>query len=545
MMVFSKRYSIEILLTERKRKMKKRTLFLILLTVMLISACTPQETTPEAEVKTDLTMGYTTEPEGLDPHRTAAASTFAVTNNIYDTLVGVTPDWQIVPRLAEKWVLSDDGMEITFALRDDVYFHNGRQMTAKDVEYSFNRLKDAESPRARDYINIVKIEVLSDYEIKFTTETLDVELLKSFVYPWAAVVPEEDVANLKTKPVGTGAFILEEWVPQQHLTLRRNDNYYGDEVKIETVKLVLIPDATSMMAGFQVGNLDIIPLTGDQVTMAEGNENFKVLSEPMNAVQIMSLNTKNQYLSNEKVRQAMAMAINKEEVIEASMFGYGAKIGSHLPPTSPDYFDTNNIIEYNPEKAKDLLKEAGYGDGFEIDMALPKNYQLHVDAGQVIADQLGKIGIDVNIQLIEWGTWLSEVYGEKNFETTVVGHTGRLDSYAFLSRYKSNSNDYISLTTGEVDELLDRALNELDEGKRKEIYKEIQIILANKLPAIYLQTPHTMFIVCVISPDLLPNVSVNTNLIVTLSKCLLILLLYSSSTPILNLYVTSPFEVLK
>ena len=136
-------------------------------------------------------------------------------NNIYDTLVGVTPDWQIVPRLAEKWVLSDDGMEITFALRDDVYFHNGRQMTAKDVEYSFNRLKDAESPRARDYINIVKIEVLSDYEIKFTTETLDVELLKSFVYPWAAVVPEEDVANLKTKPVGTAVSYTQDVYKRQ------------------------------------------------------------------------------------------------------------------------------------------------------------------------------------------------------------------------------------------------------------------------------------------------------------------------------------------
>lgn len=475
--------------------MKRTTkLFLMLLTVLLISACTSQENTPDnTQVKTDLTMGYTTEPEGLDPHRTAAASTFAVTNNIYDTLVGVTSDWKIVPRLAKKWVISDDGMEITFTLRDDVYFHNGRQMTAKDVEYSFNRLKDAESPRARDYQNIIKIDVLSDYEIKFTTETLDVELLKSFAYPWAAVVPEEEVANLKTKPVGTGAFILEEWVPQQYLTLKRNDNYYGDEVKIETVKLILIPDATSMMAGFQVGDLDIIPLTGDQVTMVEGNENYKVLSEPMNAVQIMSLNTKNQYLSNEKVRQAMAMAINKDEVIEASMFGYGAKIGSHLPPTSPDYYDTNNIIEYNPEKAKALLKEAGYENGFEIDMSLPKNYQLHVDAGQVIADQLSKIGINVNIQLVEWGTWLSEVYGEKKFDTTVVGHTGRLDSYAFLSRYKSNSNDYISLTTGEVDDLLEKALRELDEGKRKEIYKEIQIILANKLPAIYLQAPHTMF----------------------------------------------------
>ena len=110
-------------------------------------------------------------------------------------------------------------MEITFSLRDDVYFHNGRQMTAKDVEYSFNRLKDAESPRARDYENIVKIEVLNDYEIKFITAALDVELLKSFVYPWAAVVPEEEVANLKTEPVGTGAFTLEEWVPVSYTHL--------------------------------------------------------------------------------------------------------------------------------------------------------------------------------------------------------------------------------------------------------------------------------------------------------------------------------------
>ena len=471
---------------------KTKKIFAVLIIVLLIASCTAQENTPKADVKTNLTMGYTTEPEGLDPHRTAAASTFTVTNNIYDTLVGVTPEWTTEPRLAKSWFISDDGMEITFTLRDDVYFHNGRQMTAKDVEYSFKRLKDAESPRARDYENIIGIEILGDYEIKFTTETLDVELLMSFVYPWAAVVPEEEAANLKTKPVGTGAFTLEEWVPQQGLTLKRNNNYYGGEIKLETVKMVLIPDGTSMMAGFQVGDLDIIPLTGDQVTMVEGNENYKVLSEPMNAVQIMSLNTNNEYLSNEKVRQAMAMAINKDEVIEASMFGYGAEIGSHLPPTSPDYYDCNNIIEYNPEKAKDLLKEAGYENGFTINMSLPKSYQLHVDAGQVIADQLGKIGINVNVQLIEWGTWLSDVYGAKNFDTTVVGHTGRLDSYAFLSRYKSDSNDYISLTTGEVDQLLENALHELNEDKRKEIYKEIQIILANKLPAIYLQTPHTM-----------------------------------------------------
>jgi len=463
------------------------------LTMLSITACTNQEKTPKGtgEVKTGLTMGYTTEPEGLDPHRTAAASTFTVTNNIYDTLVGVTSDWQIVPRLATDWKMSDNGMEITFNLRDDVKFHNGRQMNAEDVVFSFNRLKDAESPRARDYENI-KAEAVGDYSVKFTTEKLDVELLKNFAYPWAAVVPQEAVENLKTQPVGTGAFTLKEWIPQQHLTLQRNDNYYGNKAKLETIKLVILPDATSMMASFQTGNLDIIPLNGDQVTIVDGNQDYKVISEPMNAVQIMSLNTNNKILSDERVRRAMAMAIKKDDVIAAAMFGYGDAIGSHLPPTSPDYYDANSIIEYNPEKAKELLKEAGYENGFDIKMALPKNYQLHVDAGQVIADQLSKIGINVKIDIIEWGTWLSEVYGAKNFETTVVGHTGRLDSYAFLSRYKSDSNDYISLRTGEVDELLDRSRQELDEGKRKEIYKEIQVILANKLPAIYLETPRTM-----------------------------------------------------
>lgn len=476
--------------------MKNSKLLILIIAVLMafsITACRKQDTSDNAApVKTDLTMGYTTEPEGLDPQRTAASSTFTVTNNIYDTLVGATPDWEIVPRLAKDWKISDDGMEITFELRDDVKFHNGRQLTAKDVEFSFYRLKDAESPRARDYENITGIEVLDDYTIKFTTETLDVELEKIFAYPWAVVVPEEAVDNLKTKPVGTGAFTLMEWIPQQHIVLQRNEDYYGDKARLDTVKLVLIPDATSMMASFQVGDLDIIPLTGDQVTMVETNSDYQVISESMNAVQIMSLNTDNEILTNEKVRRAMAMAINKQEVIDASMFGYGDEIGSHLPPTSPDYYDTNDIIEYNPEKAKELLKEAGYENGFDINMVLPKNYQLHVDAGQVIADQLSKIGINVKIELVEWGTWLSDVYGAKNFETTVVGHTGRLDTYDFLSRYYSNSNDYISLKTGELDELLDRVRQELDSDKRKEIYKEIQIILANKLPAIYLQTPRTM-----------------------------------------------------
>lgn len=481
--------------------MKKFVIVLMAFIMLLsLSACSngstngeqssnPTEATNE---KTELKMGYQTDPEGLDPQRTAAASTFVVTNNIYDTLVGVTPNWEMTPRLAEKWDISEDGMEITFKLREDVFFQNGRQLKSSDVEFTFNRLKDEESPKARDYANIKEIKIIDDYNIKFVTEKLDVELLKSFAYPWTAVVPKEEVANLKINPVGTGPYKLKEWVPQQHIILEKNENYFGQKPKIETIKLELVPDATSLMAGLQVGDLDIIPLSGDQVETLKGNTEYSILAQPMNAVQIMSLNTDNKILSNEKVRQAIAMAINKDEIIEASSFGYGDKIGSHLPTTSPDYYDTNDVMEYNPEKAKELLKEAGYENGFDIKLTLPKNYQIHVDAGQVIADQLSKIGINANIELVEWGTWVSDVYGAKNFDMTVIAHTGRLDSYAFLSRYKSDSKDYISLKTGEVDELLNQALQELDANKRKDIYKQIQVILANKLPAIYIQTPYTM-----------------------------------------------------
>ncbi len=177
----------------------KKFLILLMAFIMLLSlsACSNgsnngEQPTNPAEIsneKTELTMGYQTDPEGLDPQRTAAASTFVVTNNIYDTLVGVTSDWEITPRLAEKWDISEDGMEITFKLREDVLFQNGRQLKASDVEFTFNRLKDEESPKARDYDNIKNIEVMDDYNIKFVTEKLDVELLKSFVYPWDCNCP--------------------------------------------------------------------------------------------------------------------------------------------------------------------------------------------------------------------------------------------------------------------------------------------------------------------------------------------------------------------
>ena len=171
------------------------------------SSKTSDEKTTETEntgdsAKDTLTIAYTTDPEGFDPQRTAAISTLEVTSNIYDTLITCDADWNVIPDLAKDWTISDDGKEITFNLNEGVLFHNGREMTADDVKYSFERLQDAESPKAKMYANIIGIDVIDPYTIKFTTEKLDVDLLDYLLIPGQQSFLKKQQTNLKTEPVG-------------------------------------------------------------------------------------------------------------------------------------------------------------------------------------------------------------------------------------------------------------------------------------------------------------------------------------------------------
>ncbi|MCD8036323.1 MAG: ABC transporter substrate-binding protein [Clostridiales bacterium] len=444
--------------------------------------------TTEAEEKDTLRIAYTADPEGLDPQKTSAVSTLEITSNIFDTLITCDSDWNIIPDLANDWTVSEDGMSIIFYLNEGVLFHNGREMTAQDVKYSFERLVLDDSPKASMYENINSIVIDDDYTITFSTETLDVDFLLSFAYPWVAIIPEECSDDLKTNPVGTGAYKFVDWTPQQSVTLVRNDDYFGTKANIENVEFVLIADYTSQLAALMVGDIDITEVTADQIDVLNSTDGLKGEIMDHNSIQILALNQENEYLSNEKVRQAIAMAIDKDEIIDTVMWGNGTKIGSHLPSTSPYYVDTTDVMPYDVEAAKELLAEAGYPDGFTLSLKLPKPYQPHCDTGQIIADQLSKIGITCDIEIIEWATWMSDVYTDKNYDMTVVAHSGRLDPYNFLSRYKSTSGDYISLLSGDVDDLLDAALQETDEDARKEIYAEIQYILAEEVPCVYIQT---------------------------------------------------------
>lgn len=444
-------------------------------------------------VKKDIiTMAIPVDPDGLDPQLTASASTFQISSNIYETLITVDDKGEIIPALASSWSVSEDGLAITFILRDNAIFSNGKPCDSLAVKASFDRLLSDISVRKSDYSFITSIETPSKNTIVFKMDKLNVAALSSFAYPWAAIV-DASAENLRNKPVGTGPYVLISWTAQQDLVLDLNKDY-PYEVKNEGVRFVIMPDLTAEITALNAKEVDLILITGDLASAVE-NKGYNIISVAGNGLQLMAMNSSNKALSDIRVRQAINYAVNKDEVIEAVWWGYGKKIGSHFPVVLKDYVDYSENYSYNPEKAKELLAEAGYANGLTLRMDLPKNYQEYVNAGIVIAQSLKKVGITVDINIVEWAYWLSEVYVGRNYDLTVVGHTGRLDPYALLVKYLSYGNEnYFNYANSEVDALLEKYQSELKDSKRSEYVKRIQEILANEVPALYIQDPIQIFV---------------------------------------------------
>jgi peptide/nickel transport system substrate-binding protein len=384
-----------------------------------------------AAQQTSISLGMVLEPPNLDPTGGAAAAIDEVVYaNIYEGLTRYLADGTIAPALAESWEISEDGTVYTFRLREGVTFHDGTTFDAEDVKFSLDRARAEDSTNAQKalFAGITDVTVVDPLTVQVTLSAPNGGFLTNMAWGDAVIVAPESVANAATAPVGTGPFTFTRWVQGDRIEIARNPNYWGEAPALETATFRFIADPTAAFAAMMAGDVDAFPNFPAPETLAQfaADPRFQLLIGSTEGETILAMNNKSEALSNPKVREAIAHAINRQEIIDGAMFGYGTPIGTHFAPHNPDYLDLTGLSSYDPEKAKALLAEAGYADGLTLSLRLPPpSYARR--GGEIIAAQLRAVGIETQIENVEWAQWLEQVFTNKDFDLTIVSHTEPMD----------------------------------------------------------------------------------------------------------------------
>lgn len=477
---------------------RNRLLFLAFTLVMSIalSACggDKNDTTSGSVV-----VGITQDLDSLDPHKAVAAGTHEVLFNMFEGLVKPDEDGNLNPAVASDYTVNETGDVYTFTLRDGITFHNGNKVTVDDIVYSLKRSAGLLEGESAD-INLntalqklVSVEATDDKTVVLTLSEPDTELPAYLTASDCAIIPA-DYKEQATSPVGTGPFQFVSYTPLESLVMEKNDAYWNEEgkAKIDKATFKICSNADSAFLELQSGGIDIFPYLTDEQAKQLSTDTFHVEIGNMNLVQGLFLNNKTAPFDNQKVREAMNYAIDRKEIIEMVAGGNGTVIGSNMFPGLANYYNEELADFYTPDadKAKALLAEAGYADGFTFTITVPSNYQYHIDTAQVIVEQLKQVGITAEINLIDWSTWLSDVYTDRNYQATVIGLDGNLSPKDLLERYQSEaSNNFVNYSCDGFDSVFAQAVATTDEVEKETLYKQLQEELASDAASVYLQDP--------------------------------------------------------
>lgn len=384
-----------------------------------------------AAAKSDITLAMQLEPPHLDPTSAAAGAIDSVLySNVFEGLTRFASDGSIIPGLAQSWEISDDGLTYTFKLASGVTFHDGTTMDAEDVKFSLDRARAEDSANAQKALfgSIAEVEAVDASTVKITLSAPNGSLLFNLAWGDAVIVAPESIENIKQAPVGTGAFKFDNWVQGDNITLARNPEYWGTPAKLDRVTFKFISDPTAAFAAVMAEDVDVFAgyPAPENVPQFEADARFQVIVGNTEGETILSTNNKMPPFDNVKVRAALAHAIDRQAIIDGAMFGLGTPIGTHFAPHNPDYVDLTGESAYDPEKAKALLAEAGFAEGFTTTLKLPPpSYARR--GGEIIAAQLREVGIETEITNLEWAQWLEEVFKGKDYGLTIVSHTEPMD----------------------------------------------------------------------------------------------------------------------
>ncbi len=441
-----------------------------------------------------LVVGKTAEATDLDPHLTNAVSRQRVTQLMYSYLVQTDAELKVQPDLAERWEIAPDGKTYTFFLRKGVKFHNGRELVADDVKFSIERNILNKTQGAGLVTSIDGIETPDPSTVRITLNGPDAALLASLASAWFGIVAKEEIdkagGDLRKSAAGSGPFVLEEWVPNQTLKLRRNPDYYVQgQPYLDGITFQVIPEESTIVAQLRSGNVHL--------ALLEDNKNYQLVRDAPGLVTTRSarqgfdyLNINNQKPPFDKleVRQAISYAVDRAEVMQVAASGLGTLIAP-IPPALKEYaLDPATLPEYKPDldKAKQLLAQAGFPNGFATEIQSVPTLPTMFNGMQVIGDQLKKVGIEAELKPIEYGIWLKS-FNDKEFimTTNLSGGNADPDSLLFNRIHSSGANQN-NWKDAEVDALLEQGKAAIDVARRKEIYTQVQKMLVTKVPQLWL-----------------------------------------------------------
>ena len=439
--------------------------------------------TPAMAAQDAITLAMVLEPPNLDPTGGAAAAIDEVVYaNLFEGLTRIGPDGSVKPGLAERWETAD-GRTYTFHLHPGVRFHDGSAFDAQDVIFSLNRARAPDSTNAQKTLfeGIETVEALDPQTVRITLKAPDGGFPFKLAWGDAVMVDDASIKDIATHPIGTGPFQFGEWKQGDHIRLDAFDGYWAAKPALKTATFRFIGDPTAAFAAMMAGDVDAFPIYPAPETLAQlqADPRFKVLVGTTEGETILAMNHKTAALSDRRVRKAIAHAINRQELIDGAMFGYGTPIGTHFAPHNPDYLDLTAQSQYDPELSKTLLTEAG-AENLTLRLAQPPTPYAR-RGGEILAAELRAVGVQTQITNMEWAQWLEQVFKNADYDLTIISHVEPMDIgiYGRESYYFNYANPDFNAAMAKLDAATDPA-------ERASLLKQAQKIIAEDHANAYL-----------------------------------------------------------
>jgi peptide/nickel transport system substrate-binding protein len=460
--------------------------------VLLMAACSPGQGVDLGRGSGNLIAAIGGEPDQLDPQKTSAYFSFEVLENVFDTLVAPDANLEMKPALAERWELSSDQLTWTFHLRNGVTFHDGTPLRADDVVYSYRRIIDEKLSNVDKFSAVTDVQAVDPATVVIRVKQPTPNLLTNLGgFKGMAIVLRSNVESgqIATHPVGTGPFAFVSRKSGDNIVLKANPNYWGGAPKIPGVTFQFISEPSTALSALQAGEIDWTDSVPTQrVTQLRNDDSIHLAVTPSNDYWYLALNEAKPPWNDSRVRQAIAYAIDRKAIVQATSYGTAVANQLAIPDGNP-WFAPYGKYDLDLDKAKSLLAEAG-GAPKAMDMLVTSEYPQTVTAAQVIADNLAPLGITVNIRTVDMATWLDQ-QNSGNFDMLMMGWLGNIDpdDFYYAQHHTGGTSNAQKFSNPDVDRLLDAGRSETDQNARRDDYAKAAAIIADQASYIYLYNP--------------------------------------------------------